>query len=163
MGHSGRLFCAPLCLRPLLRHSKTGAGIKWRLIGSRLWQLTSAVSWSCWLGCLHVPSSRAWASAQHGGWVSEVSSPREKVKTRLSPLLWPGPRSHAASLPLHSMHWCSHKVMTNSRGQEIDSTSFWESGKVLSSMWDCICCYSHFRKIQSALISDICTLISVSL
>ena len=28
----------------------------------------------------------------------------EGVRARLSPLLWPSPRSHATSLPLHSIH-----------------------------------------------------------
>ena len=44
------------------------------------------------------------------------------------------------------------RVMPNSRGEEINSTSQWESDKPLYSMWDWIGCCRHLWKIQYAAL-----------
>lgn len=47
-------------------------------------------------------------------------------------------------------------VTPSSRGEEVSCTSQWESDKILNSVWDWICCCSHFWKMQS----DICSFVT---
>lgn len=97
---------------------------------------------------LHV----TWAALQHGGWVSRGSRPEKKE--------WgPGWVLFSGLTPevlLHHFHCTlstyAGRVMPNSRGEEINSTSQWESDKPLYSMWDWIGCTSHFWKIQYAAL-----------
>lgn len=156
MGHHGRLFSAPQCLGPQLGNSQSEAGRKWRLILSHVWQLMPAVGWSCWpehphvatpsdVGCLTI-----WCLGVKG------EQPRtDSVRARLGPPFWPSPRSHAAPPPLHSIHWYSQQVVSSLRGEEIDSTSQWESDKALKSTCGWIYAVASFGK-YNMLYSDLC-------
>lgn len=76
--HNRSLFPTSQCLGPQLGNSNTGAGIKWRLICSHVWQLMPAVGWSYWPEHVCVASSCTLGCLITWWWVSRASRPEQK-------------------------------------------------------------------------------------
>lgn len=89
-----------------------------------------ALDWGLWFLSMWSPSKAAWAPSQHGGWVSSMSILRNQGRN-----IW---YFCDLSSEVTQCHFCCTalvraviKPSPNSRGWDIDSTSWWRSWKVL--------------------------------